>query len=48
MRDLFFNLLLGQVLVVELGGCLEHLDLFRFFTDLAFVALDAGVLIFWG
>jgi hypothetical protein len=48
MRDLFVNLLLGQVLVVELGGGLEHLDLFRFFTDLAFVALDAGVLIFWG
>jgi hypothetical protein len=48
MSDLFFNLLLGQVLVVELGSCLEHLHLFGFFTDLAFVALNASVLIFWG
>ena len=48
MRDLFFNLLLGQVLFVKLGGCLEHLNLFGFLADLAFVALYASVLIFWG
>jgi|TARA_B110000285_G_scaffold227997_1_gene290246 hypothetical protein len=48
MRDLFFDLLLRQVLLVELGGCLEHFNLFGFFADLAFVALGASVLIFCG
>ena len=48
MSNLFFNLLLSQVLIVKLGCRLEHLNLFWFFTDLAFVALNAGVLIFRG
>jgi hypothetical protein len=48
MRDLFVNLLLRQVLLVELGGCLEHFNLFGFFADLALVALSASVLIFCG
>ena len=48
MRDLFFNFLLRQGLLVELGSGLEHFNLFGLFSDLALVALNTGVLIFWG